>query len=131
LDWGDVLLLLLNAVVSIGSGGGLWAYLTRRDKVRAATDRLLRGLGFKEINSLGMMYISRGWLTQDEYDEFYNYIYAPYKALGGNGVTDRIMAAVTSLPLRGREHYGEVIREAQTRSQTSDNPSEPVGSRTG
>jgi hypothetical protein len=77
------------------------------------------------------MYISRGWLTQDEYDEFYNYIYAPYKALGGNGVTDRIMAAVTSLPLRGREHYGEVIREAQTRSQTSDNPSEPVGSRTG
>jgi hypothetical protein len=114
---------LVNLVVGLGGASGLWAWLSRRDRTRAATDRLQRGLAYREIVRTGFAYIKRGWLTADEYEEFRLYLYEPYKALGGNGVTERIMAEVTNLPMRDRFEYGAVLQEAK-RSQTSDKPFE-------
>ncbi len=107
--------LLLTSLSTILASSGVWAYMSRRDNVRTQTDRLLRGLAYDKIVTLGMAFIERGWITQDEYEEYRKYLFDPYRALGGNGVTERVMAEVTSLPLKPRSQYVEVLNDARTR----------------
>jgi len=49
---------------------------------------------------LGLTYIQRGWITQDEYESLHEYLYAPYLKMGGNGSAARIMCEVDKLPFR-------------------------------
>ena len=37
---------------------------------------------------------------ESEYDNLYNYLYKPYKSLGGNGSAERIMEEVKKLPIK-------------------------------
>lgn len=39
---------------------------------------------------LGEQYISRGYITTDEYEDWLKYLYTPYHAGGGDGTIDRI-----------------------------------------
>ena len=57
-----------------------------------------------------MVYIRRGWLTEEEYRDFEKYFYTPYKNCGGNGVADRIMIEVKNLPLRSIDYNPPNIR---------------------
>ncbi len=52
------------------------------------------------MTTLGLTYIGRGWITQDEYENFYVYLYKPYEDLGGNGSVKRLMIEVDKLPIR-------------------------------
>lgn len=47
-----------------------------------------------------MEYIKRGWITKDEYEDLRDYLYKPYKELGGNGSAERIMLEVDKLEIR-------------------------------
>jgi hypothetical protein len=111
--------ILLTALLAVIGSSGFWAYLQRRDSKKSKTDLLLQGLAYDRIIAMGMSYIERGWITNDEYND-YRKLYDAYRALGGNGVTERIMAEVSSLPLKQRAKYAEVIREAKTRGATND-----------
>lgn len=96
----ELLQILLTITASILASSGLWAYISsRRDKKDAKTEMLI-GLAHDRIISLGMTYIERGYITQDEYENLNTYLYSPYKKLGGNGSAARIMKAVDSLPIR-------------------------------
>lgn len=55
---------------------------------------------------LGMRYIDRGWITQDEYENLNTYLYEPYKKLGGNGSALRVMQEVNKLPIRNQGFEG-------------------------
>lgn len=46
-----------------------------------------------------MAYIERGYITQDEYENLYEYLYKPYEKLGGNGSAKRIMTEVDQLAI--------------------------------
>ena len=61
---------------------------------------MLIGLGHDRIIFLGMTYIERGWITQDEYENIHDYLYVPYKLMGGNGSAERIMKEVNKLPIQ-------------------------------
>lgn len=122
----------ITSVATILASTGLWAWITarmqRRDVTRTQTDRLLQGLAYDKIVSLGMQYIERGWITKDEYEDYRKYLYEPYKALGGNGVTERVVAEVSNLPLRSRAMYAQILQEAKSRrsddqSTRADDPS--------
>ena len=52
------------------------------------------------ITWLGMKYIERGWITKDEYENLYEYLYKPYAELGGNGSAKRVMDEVNKLEIR-------------------------------
>lgn len=110
---------VITSVSTILASTGIWAWITarmqRRDVVRTQTDRLLQGLAYDKIVSLGMSYIERGWITKDEYEDYRKYLYEPYKALGGNGVTERVVAEVSNLPLRSRAKYAEILAEVKAR----------------
>ena len=102
--WVELALTILGTFVA---SSGCWAFMQERERRRCnkndqktlETD-LLIGLAHDRIISLGMSYIERGYVTQDEYENLYNYLYKPYKKLNGNGSGDRVMAEVNKLPIR-------------------------------
>lgn len=61
---------------------------------------MLIGLAHDRIMYLGMGYIERGWITQDEYENLYEYLYKPYEKMGGNGSAKRVMDEVNKLSIR-------------------------------
>lgn len=62
---------------------------------------MLIGLGHDRIVNLGKMYIERGYITLDEYENLYEYLYKPYEKMGGNGSAKRIMDEVKQLRIKG------------------------------
>ena len=49
---------------------------------------------------LGMVYVTRGYITQDEYENLNDYLYQPYEKMGGNGSAKRVMEEVRKLPIK-------------------------------
>ena len=85
---------------SVLASSGFWAYMMKRSENRDIKTEMLIGLGHDRIMFLGMTYIDRGYITKDEYENLYEYLYKPYEKLGGNGSAKRIMAEVDKLPIR-------------------------------
>lgn len=110
---------LITAILTLAGSTGFWAWMQRRDTVRQAHTQLLLGIAYDRITDLGMKYIARGWVTQDEYEEFRKLMYEPYKAMGGNGTAERVMAAVANLPLKPRSAYAELLRESRRTTNES------------
>lgn len=73
--------------------------------------QMLIGLAHDRIIFLGMHYIERGWITQDEYENLYEYLYKPYEKLGGNGSAKRIMTEVNKLPIRKSTYQPEEVTD--------------------
>lgn len=96
IQWGQVLVSVLLALLS---STGLWSYISSRREKHDAKTKMLVGLAHDRIISLGVEYINRGYVTADEYENLYEYLYVPYAALGGNGSAKRIMEEVKKLPL--------------------------------
>ena len=89
-----------TAVVSaVLASSGLWAWLIKRGEKNGAERRLLVGLAHDRIVHLGMVYIERGYITQDEYENLRVYLYEPYEKMGGNGSAKRVMREVDKLPV--------------------------------
>lgn len=101
--WLQTVITILCAVLA---SSGFWAYLEHRSKAKEkknenkdAKSRMLIGLAHDRIIFLGMQYIERGWISQDEYENLYEYLYKPYEEMGGNGSAKRIMTEVNKLPI--------------------------------
>lgn len=94
--WIQVAVPLAAAVLT---SGGLWAVVARRVDKGDAERKMLVGLAHDRIVHLGMVYIDRGYITQDEYENLNDYLYAPYEKMGGNGSAKRVMEEVRKLPM--------------------------------
>lgn len=94
--WVQTILTIFSSVLA---SSGLWAYIQKRSEQKDATKEMLVGLGHDRIMYLGMSYIDRGYITQDEYENLQTYLYEPYEKLGGNGSAERIMQEVNKLPI--------------------------------
>lgn len=90
----------LTVVCSVIASSGFWAYISRRTDRKDVKTEMLIGLGHDRIVYLGMVYIERGYITQDEYENLYEYLYRPYEKMGGNGSAQRIMNEVNKLPIQ-------------------------------
>lgn len=97
----EILIILIGAIFA---STGFWAFITNivnRHSDKVSTEaKLLRGIAHDRICYLGERYIKQGWLTKDDYENLYEYLYAPYHKLKGNGSAERIMHEVEKLPLR-------------------------------
>ena len=99
---------LLTVVGSVAASSGFWAYLQSKNNKNNAQAQMLVGLGHDRIIELGIAYIERGWITQEEYENLNDYLYRPYKKLGGNGSAEKIMREVSQLPTH-TIHYKEEL----------------------
>lgn len=86
-------------VVAVLTSSGLWAVVARRADKGDAQRKMLVGLAHDRIVHLGMVYVDRGYVTQDEYENLNDYLYAPYEKMGGNGSAKRVMEEVRRLPM--------------------------------
>ncbi len=102
--------LIIAVFTAVFASQGLWAlilYLVQRndkkkDEKSNCIDhqsKMLLGLGHDRIVCLGKEYLAKGSVTEDEYENLNKYLYAPYKALGGNGTAEKIMEDVRKLPI--------------------------------
>lgn len=98
---------------------GFWALIQKRMDKKDNKTKMLIGLGHDRVVSLGMKYIRRGWITQDEYENLYEYLYKPYEDLGGNGSAKRIMEEVNKLPIRDSTYKA---KEVKKKSVSTDAP---------
>lgn len=58
--------------------------------------------------ALGTAYLSRGYITIDEYEDLQKYLFSPYSSFGGNGMAEKVMKEVQELPIQfpeTRKHY--------------------------
>ena len=94
-----VLQTLVTIVCAVLASSGFWAWLQKKDDKKSLQSQMLIGLAHDRIVSLGMSYIERGWITKDEYENLRDYLYEPYKALGGNGSAKRVMEGVNKLKI--------------------------------
>ena len=105
----DILQIAVTVVCSVIASSGFWALIsTKLNRKDASTDMLI-GLGHDRIIFLGLKYIERGWITQEEYENLYEYLYKPYKKLGGNGSAQRVMEEVNRLPIHVSSYQKELI----------------------
>lgn len=91
--------LLVTVLCSVLASSGLWAFLQKKLDKKDARIKLIIGLAHDRIMQSGMYYVNRGYITADEYENLYDYLYTPYKELGGNGSAERIMNEVKKLPV--------------------------------
>lgn len=95
--WAEI---LGTALVTLIASSGFWAWLAKRSEKYSKKSQLLIGLAHDRICYLGMQYINRGSITQDEYENLHDYLFKPYEALGGNGSAARIMREVDKLEIK-------------------------------
>lgn len=91
--------LVSTIACSVLASSGLWTIIQKRVDKKDANKDLLIGIAHDRIMFLAMSYIARGYITRDEYENLYNYLYNPYKKAGGNGSADHIMKQVDKLPM--------------------------------
>lgn len=110
--WFRAILIVIGSV--IGSGG-FWTFLQFKSTRGNATTRLMMGMAYREITTLGLTYIQRGYITMDELEDFRKYFFEPYEALGGNGVAKRVMRQVETLPFRSHTEQPSIFTNGQGR----------------
>ena len=96
----DILKFLGTIITCLLASTGLWSYLQKRIEKKDNRTKMLIGLAHDRIIYLGMQYIKRGYVTQDEYENLHDYLYKPYHESGGNGSAQKVMEEVNKLPLR-------------------------------
>ena len=94
--------MMFAMVGSVVASSGFWTCMIKRTDHRDVQTEMLIGLGHDRIVYLGLQYIDRGYVTQDEYENLYEYLYRPYEKMGGNGSAKRIMNEVDKLPIHNK-----------------------------
>lgn len=91
--------MIITIICSVTASAGFWAFLQKQLEKKDVKTQMLVGLGHDRIVYLGLTYIERGYITQDEYENLSDYLYKPYQLMGANGSAKRIMQEVDKLPI--------------------------------
>lgn len=89
---------IITIIVSFIGSGGFWAFMQSRYGHKDLQSQMLVGLGHDRIVYLGLKYIERGYITQEEFENLHDYLYVPYHKMGGNGSAERVIEHVKKLP---------------------------------
>lgn len=100
--------MIITIFCSVIASSGFWAFAQKRLDKRDVTKEMLIGLAHDRIIYLGLCYIERKWITQDEYENLNDYLYRPYLKMDGNGSAKRIMAEVEKLPIHNSNYLSRM-----------------------
>lgn len=93
--------MIVTVACTVIASSGFWAYIQKKTDKSSAEKRLLIGLAHDRIIWLGMQYVERGWITQDEYENLHDYLFIPYSeaATAYDGSAAKVMKDVDNLPI--------------------------------
>ena len=99
----EIIILLISIGGSVFASAGFWSFVTyacnKKDNCKSAEAKMLLGLGHDRILYLGSVYLKKQCITKDEYENLYDYLYLPYKELGGNGTAEKMINDIKKLPI--------------------------------
>jgi hypothetical protein len=107
--------IIISVITALIASSGFWAFVMSRNTQKSATVRLIMGLGYSKAIELGIKYIEKGYVTDDELADYRKFLYEPYVELGGNGVVERIMNEVMALPIK--HHKTDFIVDIRKRDR--------------
>lgn len=88
----------ITIVISVIASTGFWQFLinwyNHKHTKMDATARMLLGIANKIICESCQEYISRGYITKEEYEDLKKYLCDPYFELGGDGTVARLFKEV-------------------------------------
>lgn len=98
-----------TVLIAIFGTSGFWSVITilinryqnKKDKIAEAKSverKALLGLLHDRVYELANYHIRERCISDDEYDNL-QYLYKPYKEMGGNGTCERLMKEVEKLPI--------------------------------
>lgn len=100
---------IITVICAVVASSGFWTWWMKKSDKKSIHTQLLLGLAHDRIMQSGMYYIERGYITNDEYENLYDYLYKPYKEMGGNGSAERVMREVGKLDIRKGKFSNEVL----------------------
>jgi hypothetical protein len=92
--------LAVTVICAVFASNGFWSLLEKTREKKDAKVQMILGLGHDRIIHLCKNYLDQGWISADDYENLYEYLYIPYKAMGGNGTAQHLMERVQQLPTR-------------------------------
>ena len=92
--------MIVTVVCAVLASGGFWTFLQKRADKKDNRTKLLIGIAHDLITTKGVAYVKRGYISEDEFENLHDYLYVPYKELGGNGSAERVMKEVDRLPIQ-------------------------------
>ena len=97
--------MIITVACTVIASSGFWAYIQKKTDKSSAEKRLLIGLAHDRIIWLGMQYVERGWITQDEYENLHDYLYIPYTDVADDiRSVNKLMKDVENLPVHKTEY---------------------------
>lgn len=90
--------MLMSVIVAIIGSTGLWTAVNKFMDNRSASRKMILGLGYFQLVHACEEYLTRGWISIDEYEDLNKYLFLPYKEMGGNGTAAALMDKVKALP---------------------------------
>lgn len=96
---------ILSIILAIFASTGFWTLINniiqKRDKRKDATTLLLLGIAHDLIIQKAAQFIEQGYISEDDYNDFFKYLYNPYRALKGDGTVEKIVEEqVKKLPIK-------------------------------
>ena len=91
---------IVAVILAFIASSGFWGIILYRMQKKDNLTKLVLGLAHQEIIRTCLVYIQRGYITKDEYEDLFKYLYKPYEALGGNGTAGKFIAEVEKLPIK-------------------------------
>ena len=103
--------IIITLIVAIIGSNGIWALILAMVEKKSSKNNMILGLGHDRIIFLEKKYIKRGYITPDEYENLHDYLYVPYRKMGGNGTAEKLMKIVDTLPMEDK-HKGDVNNDS-------------------
>lgn len=90
-------------VVAVFGCTGFWTFIQfvvrKKTEKDSKQGKMLKGLGHDRICYLAEQCIKDGHISKEDYENLHDYLYVPYKELGGNGTAEKLMNEVEKLPI--------------------------------
>lgn len=90
---------------------GFWTLIQALVSQKHQSDDLIKGLGHFRVLDECDKYIKRGWITPEEYDDFYRYLGTPYLHAKANGLARKAMEELDRLPRRTIDDMVTPVKE--------------------
>ena len=97
MDWIETLITIAGSVFA---SSGLWTWILYKAKQKDTGILMTRGMAHYRIIEEGQKFIDRGWITNEEYDDFLKYLGDPYLESGSNGLAKKMLDGISALPFK-------------------------------
>lgn len=99
----SIIEILITIFCSVFASSGFWMVVQKVTDKQTAKTRMILGLGHDRIIHLCKKYIDAGWISAEDYEDLYEYLFKPYEDMGGNGTAHRLIDEVGKLPMHKPE----------------------------